>query len=36
MDADLVRGLRIPFDWGLEIGVLSKFTETTQQVVSAK
>ena len=24
MDADLVRGLRIPFDWGLEIGVLSE------------
>ena len=24
MDADLVKGLRIPFDWGLEIGVLSE------------
>lgn len=24
MDADVVRSLRIPFDWGLEIGVLSE------------
>ena len=24
MDLDVVRNLRIPFDWGLEIGVLSE------------
>lgn len=24
MDGDVVRGLRIPFDWGLEIGVMSE------------
>ena len=24
MDADVVRGLRVPFDWGLDIGVMSE------------